>query len=48
MPIGMPAADVAQLFQPVYRARNVTQAEMAGTGIGLYIVKEIVARHGAR
>lgn len=42
--IGIPAADLKQLFQPFYRASNVST--IAGTGLGLTIVKEAVALHG--
>ncbi|MEZ4731347.1 MAG: PAS domain S-box protein [Caldilineaceae bacterium] len=42
--IGIPAADLAHLFQPFQRASNVSA--IAGTGLGLVIVKEAVALHG--
>jgi len=38
--IGIPAADLPQLFQPFFRASNVN--EIAGTGLGLSIVKTFV------
>lgn len=45
--IGIPAAAQVHLFEPFYRASNVG-AGRSGFGIGLYIVQEIVARHGGR
>lgn len=42
--IGMDADDLPRLFQPYFRARSATG--IAGTGIGLNIVKEIVELHG--
>lgn len=42
--IGIPAADLAHLFQPFQRASNVSA--IGGTGLGLVIVKEAVELHG--
>lgn len=44
--IGIPPTAQAQIFQRFYRASNAIQQHIGGTGIGLYLVKEIVARHG--
>jgi signal transduction histidine kinase len=44
--MGIPAASQAQLFQRFYRAGNVNASNISGMGIGLYVVKEIVSRHG--
>ena len=44
--IGIPEAAQAQVFQRFYRAGNAIQQHISGTGIGLYLVKEIVTRHG--
>lgn len=38
--IGIPAADLPNLFQPFFRASNVN--EIAGTGLGLFIVQTYV------
>jgi len=46
--IGIPAASLSQLFQRFYRAANVDGRYISGLGIGLYVVKEIVSRHGGR
>ncbi len=40
-----PSAHVS--FEPFYRAGNVSQ-QSSGFGIGLYVVHEIVQRHGGR
>jgi signal transduction histidine kinase len=42
--IGIDPDDLPKLFQPYYRARSATG--IAGTGIGLNIVKQIVELHG--
>jgi signal transduction histidine kinase len=44
--IGIPEAARAQLFERFYRASNLDRRRMQGTGIGLWIVSEIVALHG--
>ncbi len=41
--IGIPAKDLPKLFEPFYRASNVSEIE--GTGLGLAIVKEYVNIH---
>jgi PAS domain S-box-containing protein len=43
--IGIPEAAQADLFQRFYRATNVEVQQIQGMGIGLYVVKEIVALH---
>jgi PAS domain S-box-containing protein len=40
--LGIPAEAVSHLFERFYRAKNVTVAEIPGSGIGLYIVKSII------
>ncbi len=44
--LGIPPDAVPHLFERFYRAKNVTVAEIPGTGIGLYIVKSIVDELG--
>lgn len=41
--IGIPPADLKHLFEPFHRAANV--GEIAGTGLGLTIIKEAVELH---
>ena len=40
--LGIPPEAISHLFERFYRAKNVTVAEIPGSGIGLYIVKSIV------
>ena len=44
--LGIPEESLPHLFERFYRARNVTIAEIPGSGIGLYIVKSIVDELG--
>jgi two-component system, OmpR family, phosphate regulon sensor histidine kinase PhoR len=44
--IGIAAADVDQLFERFFRARNATDRAIPGTGLGLAICKGIVDAHG--
>jgi signal transduction histidine kinase len=43
--IGIPPEGLAGLFQPFFRAANAT-SHYGGLGLGLYISREIVERHG--
>jgi len=40
--LGIPPEDLPNLFEQFFRARNVTLAEIPGSGVGLYIVKSII------
>ncbi|MCJ7435828.1 MAG: ATP-binding protein [Anaerolineales bacterium] len=44
--LGIPSESIPHLFERFYRARNVTVAEIPGSGIGLYIVKSIIDEIG--
>ncbi|NWF63808.1 MAG: PAS domain S-box protein [Chloroflexi bacterium] len=44
--LGIPTEALPYLFERFYRARNVTAADIPGSGIGLYIVKSIVGELG--
>jgi signal transduction histidine kinase len=44
--IGIPEEARAHLFERFYRAPNATAARINGTGIGLYVIREIVTLHG--
>ncbi|MCU0495658.1 MAG: ATP-binding protein, partial [Chloroflexaceae bacterium] len=46
--MGIPAGALPQLFTRFYRAANANPRQISGLGIGLYVVKEIVARHRGR
>lgn len=43
---GVPAAEQGQLFTRFFRAARSKEQEVPGTGLGLYIVKQIVELHG--
>jgi PAS domain S-box-containing protein len=44
--IGIPSAALPHLFQRFYRAHAGDAHQISGLGIGLYVVKEIIALHG--
>jgi signal transduction histidine kinase len=44
--IGIPATALPRLFEQFYRAPNAVDKHIAGMGIGLYVVKAIIERHG--
>lgn len=44
--IGIPAEAQASIFQHFYGGTNVNPLQVSGLGIGLYVVKEIITRHG--
>ena len=44
--IGIPAADMNQMFSRFFRASNASAQAIPGTGLGLAIVKMIVENHG--
>jgi signal transduction histidine kinase len=46
--IGIPAAAMPLLFQRFFRAGNAAGSTLSGMGVGLYVVQEIVSRHGGR
>jgi signal transduction histidine kinase len=44
--IGVPLEDQPHLFDRFYRADNAQRNHLGGLGIGLFLVKEIITRHG--
>jgi signal transduction histidine kinase len=46
--IGIPAHEQARIFGRFVRAENARAAEIMGTGLGLYLSRELVERHGGR
>ena len=44
--IGIPAEQHAKMFQRFARASNVHDHQIAGTGLGLFVCRELVERHG--
>ncbi|MFM9905723.1 MAG: sensor histidine kinase [Pyrinomonadaceae bacterium] len=45
---GIPRGDLKRIFKRFYRVPNVAPTAAKGTGLGLPIVKAIVAKHGGR
>ena len=46
--IGMDAQEVLKVFERFYRTKAAEASGVAGTGIGLAIVDQIVTRHGGK
>jgi|GEM_PF-1478535 len=46
--IGMKPEEVAKLFQKFYRAENKLVQEIQGTGLGLFIVRNIIEKMGGK
>ena len=44
--IGIPADELAQVFERFHRGRQVSSTNYGGLWLGLYITKQIVERHG--
>ena len=46
--MGIPAEQQAHIFGRFVRAENARSSEITGTGLGLYLSRELVERHGGR
>ncbi len=46
--IGIPNREVGKLFTKFFRAKNALKNQTEGTGLGLYIAKNIVDNHGGK
>jgi signal transduction histidine kinase len=46
--IGIPKEDIEHLFKKFKRASNANNASVLGSGLGLFVAKEIVEAHGGR
>ena len=46
--VGIPQQQIGRLFTKFFRAENVIHMQTSGSGLGLFIVKNIVARHGGK
>lgn len=44
--IGIPADEIGNVFERFHRGRQVSSTNYGGLGLGLYITKQIVERHG--
>lgn len=46
--LGMTREEIEQLFQPFYRIQRDAEKRIKGTGLGLYLVKQLVELHGGK
>lgn len=46
--VGIPAEDFEKLFQPFFRGKSILELDNKGTGLGLYIARLIVEKHGGK
>jgi signal transduction histidine kinase len=44
--VGIPEEDKEKMFSKFFRASNVTRMQTEGSGLGLFIVKNIIKKHG--
>ncbi|GEM_PF-1010083 len=46
--VGIPQKDLPKIFSKFFRAANVIKMETEGTGLGLFIVKNIIEKHNGQ
>lgn len=46
--IGIATEDHEKIFEPFFRSKNILELDNKGTGLGLYIAKLIIKKHGGR
>jgi signal transduction histidine kinase len=46
--VGIPAGELKRIFKRFYRVSNRSLSHVKGTGLGLFIVRAIVRKHGGR
>jgi signal transduction histidine kinase len=46
--VGIPAAELARIFEPFYQAESAVTRRFRGAGLGLALVKDIVSQHRGR
>ncbi|MBI2013445.1 MAG: PAS domain S-box protein [Candidatus Colwellbacteria bacterium] len=44
--IGVPAEEIDKLFKKFFRAKNASAVQTVGSGLGLYIARNIILQHG--
>ncbi|MBU4185853.1 MAG: ATP-binding protein [Proteobacteria bacterium] len=44
--VGIPEEDKKKMFSKFFRASNVTRMQTEGSGLGLFMVKNIINKHG--
>jgi signal transduction histidine kinase len=44
--VGIPPAELKRIFKRFYRVHSAATGQVKGTGLGLFIVRSIVRRHG--
>jgi signal transduction histidine kinase len=44
--VGIPKEQIDKMFTKFFRAENAVRLQVGGSGLGLFIVKNIVGRHG--
>ena len=44
--VGISGEDFDKLFQPFFRSKNILELDNKGTGLGLYIARLLVEKHG--
>ena len=46
--VGIDEADFEKLFQPFFRGKNILELDNKGTGLGLYVSRIIIEKHGGQ
>lgn len=46
--IGIASEDFEKLFEPFFRGKNILELDNRGTGLGLYIARLLVEKHGGK
>jgi signal transduction histidine kinase len=46
--VGVPAHELKRIFKRFYRVPNRALSKVKGTGLGLFIVRSIVRKHGGK
>jgi signal transduction histidine kinase len=46
--VGIPSAQLKRIFKRFYRVPGRVMARVKGTGLGLFIVRSVVEKHGGR